>query len=234
MSLILHIETATDVCSVSLAKNGVLLGTVESTEGKSHARILNSFIDELLKKEGVQFNELTAVAVSKGPGSYTGLRIGVAAAKGLCYALNIPLIAINTLQSMTAFLMSRDIKKFQPEESFLFAPLIDARRMEVYTAVFNKQLHFIEDTKAEIITQDSFKAYTKENKIVFFGDGESKSKPVLQQLGNALFVEDFKTSALGMVTLAYTIFEEKKFEDIAYFEPFYLKDFVSTQPRKTV
>lgn len=234
MSHILHIETATDVCSVSLAKHGVLLGTVESTEGKSHARILNSFIDELLKKEGVQFNELSAIAVSKGPGSYTGLRIGVAAAKGLCYALNIPLIAINTLQAMTAFLILKDEKKFQSEKTCLFAPLIDARRMEVYTAVFNRQLDFIEDTKAEIITQDSFKAYGKENKIVFFGDGEAKSKPVLQQLGNALFVEDFKTSALGMVTLAYTTFEEKKFEDIAYFEPFYLKDFVSTQPRKTV
>lgn len=234
MSLILHIETATDVCSVSIAKNGVLLGTVESTEGKSHARMLNSFIEELLRKEGVQFNELTAVAVSKGPGSYTGLRIGVAAAKGFCYALNIPLIAINTLQAMTAFLISKDAKNFQSQESFLFAPLIDARRMEVYTAVFNNQLHFMENTKAEIISQDSFKAYSEENKIIFFGDGEAKSKAVLQHSGNAIFVEDFKASATGMIALAQADFEEKKFEDIAYFEPFYLKDFVSNQPRKVV
>jgi tRNA threonylcarbamoyladenosine biosynthesis protein TsaB len=229
LALILNIETATDGCSVSLAKDGILVAIAESDEPKSHAGTLNIFIKEVIDKAEIHFSQLDAIAVSKGPGSYTGLRIGVAAAKGLCYALDKPLIAVNTLQAMTAHFISDSPKPEtgNREPETLFAPLIDARRMEVYTAVFNQRLNIISETQAEIISENSFSHLLSTGKIIFFGDGAKKCKAILSSNPNAIFIDDFKTSSRGMITIAENIFKQNFFEDIAYFEPFYLKDFVT-------
>ncbi|HKR05889.1 MAG TPA: tRNA (adenosine(37)-N6)-threonylcarbamoyltransferase complex dimerization subunit type 1 TsaB [Bacteroidia bacterium] len=236
MALILCIETATDVCSVALAKDGFLLAIAESDEPKSHAGIVTKFIDQVMHEGKSELSQLDAISISKGPGSYTGLRIGTATAKGLCYALDKPLIAINTLQSMTAFLLN----SYQPQTSpddyrdkspAFFIPLIDARRMEVYTAIFDSSLNEISETKAEVISENSFSEILKENNILFFGDGMGKCKKILDSNSNAEFADDFKTSAMGMFLLSEKAFAEKMFEDIAYFEPFYLKDFVGNKPK---
>ena len=227
MPLILCIETATDVCSVALARDGLLLAIAESDEPKSHAGTVTKFIQQVMGESNLKLSQIDAVSISKGPGSYTGLRIGTATAKGLCYALNKPLIAINTLQAMTSYLLNF----YKPETlnfklQTFFSPLIDARRMEVYTAIFDNSLNEISETKAEIITENSFAELLNENKILFFGDGVVKCKQILSANSNADFVEGFKTSAKGMISLSEKVFAENKFEDIAYFEPFYLKDFV--------
>ncbi|MEO5570879.1 MAG: tRNA (adenosine(37)-N6)-threonylcarbamoyltransferase complex dimerization subunit type 1 TsaB [Bacteroidia bacterium] len=231
MPLILCIETATDVCSVALERDGLLLAIAQSDEPKSHAGTVTIFIQQVMNESNLNLSQIDAVSVSKGPGSYTGLRIGTATAKGLCYALDKPLIAINTLHSMTSYLIHfyrLETLNLKPET--LFAPLIDARRMEVYTAVFNNLLNEISGTKAEIISENSFTELLNENKIIFFGDGVDKCKQVLSVNPNADFVNGFKTSARGMMSLSERVFAEKKFEDIAYFEPFYLKDFVGSKP----
>jgi len=233
LPLILCIETATDVCSVALSRDGLLLAFAESDEPKSHAGTVTKFIQQVMNESNLKLSQIDAVSISKGPGSYTGLRIGTATAKGLCYALNKPLIAINTLQSMTNYLLS--LQKHQAsniKRQTLFSPLIDARRMEVYTAVFDDSLNEISETKAEIITENSFAELLNENKIIFFGDGAVKCKQILGTNPNADFAEGFKTSASGMVSLSEKAFAENKLEDIAYFEPFYLKDFVGIKQKR--
>ncbi len=230
MSLILHIETATDTCSVALARDGILINEIHAAESRSHATQLTLLIEETCKKSGVNFSDLDAVAVSKGPGSYTGLRIGVATAKGLCYAIDIPLIGVNTLQSFTHELLSQ--KKNIADNlsaSDLLCPMIDARRMEVYSALFNHQKEMVRETKAEIITQQSFADELKQHKIFFFGDGSAKCKSDLHHQTNAVFIDDFMPSARGQIAIASNAFAQKKFEDLAYFEPFYLKEFVGFQ-----
>jgi tRNA threonylcarbamoyladenosine biosynthesis protein TsaB len=227
LALILCIETATDVCSVALAKDGILLAIKESDEPKSHAGTVTKFIEQVMNESNLKLSQLDAVSISKGPGSYTGLRIGTATAKGLCYALEKPLIAINTLQSMTAYLVASQ----KPEPEVLLVPLIDARRMEVYSAVFNAILNEIIETKAEIISEKSFSELLKNNKAIFFGDGSAKCKSALHSNSNAFFKENFKASARGMLSISEKSFKEKKFENIAYFEPFYLKDFVGINPK---
>lgn len=225
MPLILHIETATDVCSVALANKGVLIGVLQSSDARSHATQLTVLIDQLCKQVGVELNQLNAVSVSKGPGSYTGLRIGVATAKGLCYGLDKPLISVNTLESYTSQLLAET-----PPDSLslsgLICPMIDARRMEVYNALFDQQKNWVRETKAEIITASSFEDELKQHPIIFFGDGASKCKEVLQPHTNSLFIDDFTPSATGQIELAYNFYRKHQFEDIAYFEPFYLKEFV--------
>lgn len=228
MALILNIETATKTCSVALAKDGKLLVIKEHHGEYSHAENLTVFIQEIIETAGITFKDIDAIAVSKGPGSYTGLRIGVSTAKGLCFALNKPLLAVNTLEAMANCL------KFENKNDYLLCPMIDARRMEVYCTVFNQKLEMIKETAAEIITEDSFSELMKDHKIVFFGDGSEKCKSVLGSIPNAYFADDFECSAIGMIELAEKAFNENKLEDLAYFEPFYLKDFVTTTPKKLI
>lgn len=222
MALILNLETATEVCSVALAGNGKLISLKESASGYTHSENITFFIDEVLKEAGFTLNNLDAIAVSKGPGSYTGLRIGVSTAKGLCFALNKPLLGINTLLSLA----NNFLTNHKPQTTNLLCPMLDARRMEVYCAVYDMELNEIESTAAVIIDKNSFENILQDNTIYFFGNGAMKCKPMLQY-PNAIFVEDVRTSAASMTSLSEKLFEEKKFEDAAYFEPFYLKDFVA-------
>jgi tRNA threonylcarbamoyladenosine biosynthesis protein TsaB len=219
--MILHIETATDICSVVLADKGVVIAEKTSEPIRDHASSLAVFIDEILKQAIVSPKQLTAVSISKGPGSYTGLRIGVSAAKGLCYALNIPLISIATTQSM-----ANQFYLENPDYNGCVVPLLDARRMEVYGAVYNQQLSEVHPIVAEILNQDSF-SFKSELQYVLIGSGTAKSKTFFESKSNVTFNEQFSVSALGLVNPAWQAFQNKDFEDVAYFEPFYLKDFVS-------
>ncbi len=228
MALILNIETSTQVCSASIAKNGKVIAFKESFEDRSHASLLTVFIDELLSENGIKPDYLEAVCVSEGPGSYTGLRIGVSVAKGICYAKNIPLIAANTLQAMASMASN----KITGEKNLL-CPMIDARRMEVYSAVFNSDITQIRKTIAEIIDEHSYAKELLLNKIAFFGDGADKCKQLIKH-DNALFIDGIYPSAKYMAPLAQKAFNNKQFKDVAYFEPFYLKDFVATIPKKKI
>lgn len=227
MSLILGIETSTKICSVAISENGKLLALKEEGGEYSHSEKLTIFIEEVLKKSSKTLKDIDAVAVSKGPGSYTGLRIGVSTAKGLCYALNIPLISVNTLQGM-----AKGVSEVGIVSTELLAPMIDARRMEVYTALFDENNIIIKDVAAEIIDENSFSKYLKTHKIIFFGDGAEKCAPVLSNHENASFINEGFPSAQYINQIATQKFESNNFEDVAYFEPFYLKDFIATTPKK--
>jgi tRNA threonylcarbamoyladenosine biosynthesis protein TsaB len=239
MAIILNIETATTVCSVSLAKDGDLLALKEINGDYSHAENLTLFIEDVCKQANVKLSEVDAISVSKGPGSYTGLRIGVSTAKGLCYSLNKPLIAINTLQHLATSIFSHFTNRIEnilnigilltPNSQLpsLFCPMLDARRMEVYCAVYDSTNKEVRPTAAEIIDEHSFSDLLENNQIVFFGDGAAKCKETLSKNKNAIFVDDIFPSAKNMTHLSEKSFHEKQFEDIAYFEPFYLKDFVA-------
>jgi len=216
MADILNIETSTKNCSVALAKDGEMIVCREIAEmGYSHAEKLHVFIEEILSEANLKFSDLNAVAVSQGPGSYTGLRIGVSAAKGLCYALDIPLIAVDTLEVLASQIAI---------EEGVIVPMIDARRMEVYSAIFDKNHQKIRETKAEILTEDSFSDINQT--IYFIGDSSQKAKTLLQK-DNFVFVDDvIYPSAKQMTKKSYTLFTNNRFEDVAYFEPLYLKDFM--------
>ncbi|SEP32659.1 tRNA threonylcarbamoyladenosine biosynthesis protein TsaB [Flavobacterium sp. CF108] len=222
MSFILNIETATKNCSVSIAKNGETVLCKEiAEEGYSHAEKLHVFIEEVIAESGISVQDLKAIAVSQGPGSYTGLRIGVSAAKGLCFALNIPLIAVDTLQTLASKANVSDGK---------IIPMLDARRMEVYSEVFNADLEVERGIQAEIITEESFAAYTE--KIYFVGDCAEKCKPVLTK-ENFVFLEEIKyPSAREMSKISFDKYQKSDTVDVAYFEPYYLKDFMMTLPSK--
>lgn len=228
MAVILNIETSTQVCSASIASNGKVIAIRESFEDRSHASLLTVFIDELLQELKMDAAALDAVSVSEGPGSYTGLRIGVSVAKGICYAKKIPLIAVNTLQAMA--LMAANVVS---ETDLQYCSLIDARRMEVYSAIFNDKSDQIRETLAEIIDENSFKATLEKGKVAFYGNGASKCKDIIKN-DNALFIDDIYPSAKYMAPLAQKAFDNNEFRDVAYFEPFYLKDFVATTPKKKV
>jgi tRNA threonylcarbamoyladenosine biosynthesis protein TsaB len=233
MAIILSIETSEKICSVALSKDYELISTLEINEEKSHASKLTVLVTKLLYEKEIDIKRLDAVAVSKGPGSYTGLRIGVSVAKGICYALNIPLIAINTLQILTLGLInSGGLRKTNiTGENIILCPLIDARRMEVYRAFFNMNGDQISEITAEIIHKDSFCEELKSNYIIFFGSGADKCKNVILN-PNAIFIDEIKPNASYMVIFASDFFIQKKFENYAYFEPLYLKDFVTTVPKK--
>ena len=222
MSYILNIETATKNCSVALAKDGKTIICKEiAEEGYSHAERLHVFIEEIIQEAGISFKDLVAIAVTQGPGSYTGLRIGVSAAKGLCYALDIPLIAIDTLQVLA---MQTNIS------SGLIVPMIDARRMEVYSTIFSSSFSKVREVKAEIITENSFEDLHET--LYFVGDCAAKCKVVLTN-ENHIFLDDIKyPSAKEMSKLSYEKFEANDFEDLAYFEPNYLKEFMTTVSKK--
>ncbi|MBC8052500.1 MAG: tRNA (adenosine(37)-N6)-threonylcarbamoyltransferase complex dimerization subunit type 1 TsaB [Sphingobacteriaceae bacterium] len=225
MALILQLETSTSSCSVALALDGQVLALKELNERNAHAGMLTLLIEEAMTESGKAFSELNAVAVSMGPGSYTGLRIGVSTAKGLCYALDVPLIAVNTLEAMTF-----GMKSAYEDDSVFYCPMIDARRMEVYSAVYNPNMEEVLPVDARIIDENSFSELLKKKKVLFFGDGAMKCKDALSY-DNALFISDFINSAAHLTALAYQKFKENNFVDVAYFEPFYLKDFLVTQPK---
>ncbi len=228
MSTILQIETATQVCSVALAVNGKTIALKELMAQNIHANFVTLFITEVMETANLKFEDLDAIAVSKGPGSYTGLRIGVATAKGLCFALNKPLIATNTLLMMAEGYIQQN-KNFKG----LICPMIDARRMEVYTALYDENLKNHMPINAKIIDNESFKEELANCKIVFIGDGALKCTAALQHQ-NAIFSNLNYNSAANMSVLANDLFKAKEFEDIAYFEPFYLKDFLFTTPKKKI
>ena len=236
MALILNIETSTRVCSVGISKDGKILSFRESDDEKSHARLLNLFIQELLQEQQMNLSDFDAIAVSKGPGSYTGLRIGVSTAKGFCYAKDLPLIAINTLQSMANGIIEKihhnKLQMDDPDNSIL-VPMIDARRMEVYSAFFNLKAEFIRNVQAEIIDELSYLDILEKKQMVFFGDGSEKIQETITHK-NAVFISNIHPSSLSMAALSEKAYQNKQFENVAYFEPFYLKDFVATVPKKNI
>jgi len=222
LSFILNIETATKNCSVSIAKNGETIVCREiAEEGYSHAEKLHVFIEEIIAESNISVQDLVAIAVSQGPGSYTGLRIGVSAAKGLCYALNIPLIAIDTLETLASRVSVSEGK---------IIPMLDARRMEVYNEIFNADLKTERAIQAEVITEDSFADYKEV--LYFVGDCADKCKPVLTK-ENFVFLEEIKyPSAREMSKISFDKYQKSDTVDVAYFEPYYLKDFMMTLPSK--
>ena len=220
---ILQIETATTNCSVAISKNGETIALKELSDGFSHAEHLHVFIASLSKEHDIALNQLSAVVVSKGPGSYTGLRIGVSAAKGLCFSLGIPLIALDTL-----LVLAHNVSVKQG----CIVPLIDARRMEVYTQVLNSQYEPIKKTAALVLTPDAFQEFLISNKVTFVGNAVTKTQDVITH-DNAVFTPPSLPSAAKMSSLSYKKFKQQDFEDVAYFEPYYLKDFVTTPPKKS-
>ena len=241
MALILGIETATEVCSVALFLNENLLGIKESSARNVHSAMLTTFIGELLNSSDYEYADLDAIAVSMGPGSYTGLRIGVATAKGLCYALDKPLIAVSTLQAMAAG-MNYELKSInwgagdemqnaKLNNTVLVCPMIDARRMEVYCAVYDEENNEKREVRAEIVDEYSFQEFLAGNLMFFGGDGVDKCKSTLGNHPNARFVDNFRTSARFMNCLAAIKLKKQDFENLAYFEPFYLKDFIAGKPK---
>ena len=223
--MILQIETATASCSVALAKDGNVLSFKQVNERNIHAEIITIFINELVVSAGIRYNDLDAIAVSCGPGSYTGLRIGVSTAKGLCFALDKPLIAIETLEAMAYGMISTE--EYLLNSDTLLCPMIDARRMEVFTAVFSADGERIRETSAEIINENSFSEMLENKKMLFFGDGAEKCRSVLNKHPNASFFSGFINSAVYLTHKAVEKFRNKEFENISYFEPYYLKDFIA-------
>lgn len=221
MSLILSLETSTKVCSIALHKENQLVSSTIIKVDKSHSKVIIPFIEGVLKFSGFTISDVDAVAVSKGPGSYTGLRIGVSTAKGLCLSIDKPLIAINTLRSMAFEINKCNFGKY------LVCPMIDARRMEVYCSLFDSDNKILEETQAIVVDSNSFQDYFSDNKIIFFGDGAAKCLSLFSGNKNAVFIEDVFPSAINIGYLAFDKLKNGEFEDIAYFEPFYLKDFIS-------
>ena len=226
----LLIETATRVCSVALSSDGKLLALRESNDKNSHSATVTVFIDEVMRQAEMPFGQLDAVVVSMGPGSYTGLRIGVSTAKGICYAMDKPLIAISTLQSMAAGAIKGTPSLGTPSP-FLLCPMIDAKRMEVYTSLYHPDLSTFREIRAEIIHENSFAEELATHQVWFFGDGAAKYKPVLGPHPNARFMDDFQPTASHMISLAEEKFRHAAFEDVVYFEPYYLKDFIPGIPK---
>jgi len=228
MTHILLIETATMACSVGISHKGKIIALRESMEFRSHAEMVSVFITEVMKESALDYIDLDAVAVSKGPGSYTGLRIGVSTAKGICYGADKPLIAVETLAAMTTGFIEEHNEELLTSD--LFCPMIDARRMEVYCRLSDVHLQVLSKTEALIIDNLSFRDMLANHRIWFFGDGAAKIETVLNH-PNALFVNNFNPSVRFMAGLAQQFFEQHQFENVAYFEPFYLKEFVAALPR---
>ena len=231
MSLILCIETGTDICSVGIARDGELISLRESDEGRDHAKRVGVFVDELLRETGVQPDELDAVAVGMGPGSYTGLRIGVSFAKGLCYGLNIPLIAVGSLDALAEVAIEDneagilDVKNW---DEAVLCPMVDARRMEVYTRLFDTTGKALSEVSAEVVTEQTFADVRRDKQLIIFGNGAAKCCEVMP---DAKYIA-ITPSARGLARLAQQRLTAGQIEDIAYFEPFYLKDFIVIPSKK--
>jgi tRNA threonylcarbamoyladenosine biosynthesis protein TsaB len=231
--MVICLETATDICSVALCDNTGALYLRESTDSKSHAALLTLFIEDILKEANIQIKNLDAIAVSKGPGSYTGLRIGVSVAKGIAYAASLPLIAVDTTLSM--FWGIAKTRQEDPlfDDNAWYCPMIDARRLEVYYAIYDSNGNNIKPVSAEIINEGSFSKIPESQKIILFGDGAAKCKPLIKR-ENVLYYDDFRASAAHMYIPVLQALNNRRFEDVAYFEPFYLKDFITSTPRKNI
>lgn len=228
MSCILHIETSTDVCSVAVSQDGACIFEREDHSGPNHSVKSGVFIDEALSFVESQLIQLDAVAVSQGPGSYTGLRIGVSTAKGICYGQGIPLIAVPTLQLLCVPVLLREKAA---EDNALLCPMIDARRMEVYAALYDRSLHEVRTVGADVVDDLTYKEYLDERPVYFFGNGAAKCMEAINH-PNAHFIEGVEPLARWMFPLAERRFFDQQFEDVAYFVPFYLKDFVAKEPKK--
>lgn len=226
---ILQIETATPVCAVAIAKNGETIASVEGDAPNLHASYLTLFIEEVLEKAAITRDDLCAIAVSKGPGSYTGLRIGVSTAKGLCYALDIPLIAVNTLEAMVGGYIAKENGLYANR---ILVPMIDARRMEVYMAKYNTRLECVAETAAHIIDENSFEEAGGNQGYVLFGSGADKLEVLFEGQESVQVKTGFRNSASFLDKLAFRKFKQGSFENVIYFEPYYLKDFIATTPKK--
>lgn len=225
MSYILNIETATTNCSVSLSKEGETFILKEDYgNGYSHAERLHVYIEEVLEQANLSLKDIDAVAISKGPGSYTGLRIGVSTAKGLCFAVDKPLISISTLEAL-----AHQVKV----DDGIIIPMLDARRMEVYSAVFNTNHKQIREVQAQVLDENSFADYLALGKVYFIGNGVEKTKTLIEH-PNAVFIEGKLPSANEMSQLAFDKYKKDDIEDVAYFEPYYLKDFIAIKPKPKV
>lgn len=226
MAHLLHIESTSTVCSVAISKDKDLVAVKELNNGYTHAENLHVFINEILKENTLKPSDLNAVSISAGPGSYTGLRIGYSAAKGLAYALQIPLISIDTLKALSV----SAIKKTNADA--LFCPMMDARRMEVYCGVYDNQLNEMIALQALVLNEESIKTFELNKPIYFFGDGMPKAKELLQAIPHSFFIDEITASASNMINLAYDKYQAKQFEDVAYSEPNYLKEFFFTTAKK--
>lgn len=224
MSCILHIETSTEVCSVAVSQDGTNIWHEEDYSGPNHNTQLGVYVDEALSFVESHAIPLDAVAVSCGPGSYTGLRIGVSMAKGVCYGRNVKLIGIPTLKVLCVPVL---LRQEMPDDALL-CPMIDARRMEVYAAIYDRALRTIRDTKADIVDADTYKTFLDKHPVYFFGNGAAKCKKVLDNHPNAHFINNIHPVAKWMFPLAEKAVAEQDFKDVAYFEPFYLKEFIAT------
>ncbi len=229
MPNIIHIETSTSVCSAALSTDGVVKCHFENFDGPSHASLLGVYIKQLMEYARDKEVKIDAVAVSSGPGSYTGLRIGVSEAKGLCFGLGVPLIAVPTLELLACAALFRNYF----EEDVLYCPMIDARRMEVYSAIYDNALACVKPVGAYIVDENTFADELNDKRVIFFGNGAEKCKSVITH-PNALFLDKVVPLATDMLALAERAFREGRFEDVAYFEPFYLKEFVATTPKNKV
>lgn len=229
MSCILSLDTSTDVCSVAVSENGAVIYHQEDREGHNHAVKLGVFVDEALSFADSHAIPVDAVAVGCGPGSYTGLRVGVSLAKGVCYGLGIPLIAVPTLEllSVPVLLGHEEI-----EDDALLCPMVDARRMEVYAALFDRALRPVRATQADVVDEHTYEPWLRERPVYFFGDGAAKCREALAPYPNAHIIEGVEPLAKWMSPLAEKRFVESRFEDVAYFVPFYLKDFVAKMSKK--
>ena len=229
MSCILHIDTSTSVCSVAVSEDGACIYHEEDLTGQHHAELLGTYVDQALSFIDSHAIPLDAVAVSSGPGSYTGLRIGVSMAKGICYALGIPLLSVPTLQLLTVpVLLGREL-----EDDALLCPMIDARRMEVYAAVYDRALHEVRGTQADIVDADTYKEWLDQHPVYFMGNGADKCREVIQH-PNARWIDGILPLAKNMFPLAEQRLLRGQIEDVAYFVPFYLKDFVAKTPKKLI
>ncbi len=227
--MLLHIETSTNVCSVALSDKGQLIFEKVSYEGPSHAALAGVFVEEAIQKMKESGGRLDAVAVSSGPGSYTGLRIGASLAKGVCFGYDIPLISVSTLE----VLAYAAVKSHAVDSSALYCAMIDARRMEVYSALYDARLEVVRQTEAEIITPESYEGYLDKNEVCFFGNGATKCKEVIHS-DNAYFLDNIYPLAANMIPFAEENYKAGTFVDAAYYEPFYLKEFQATKAANKV
>ena len=226
--MILCLETATPVCSVALNSACCTLAMRETEGQNAHSEKITNFIREVMEETKIDYPQLDAVAVSQGPGSYTGLRIGVSTAKGICYAADLPLMAIDTLEAMAYGMKDKLGSQIGPDD--LLIPMIDARRMEVYASVFDANLNRINDTAALVIDENSFEDLRKDHRLWLFGDGAPKLSKLFENQPNINIIDGFKPSAAYMKVLAERALQQQQFVDVAYFEPFYLKDFIAGKP----
>ncbi len=231
--MILCLETATSLCSVALCDRNGIVALKESGEDRSHASRLTVFIDDILKEAGIRAGDLEAVAVSKGPGSYTGLRIGVSTGKGISYAASVPLISVDTTLSMFLGFHTTSKEEYAFTQNDLFCPALDARRMEIYYSVFDAAGNTVKGISAEIVDREFLNDLGAGKRMFVFGDGAAKCREIMERR-NSIFDGGFMVSAAFMRIAAYDALDNKRFEDVAYFEPFYLKDFLTSKPVKNI